>query len=150
LPAALPTSPAHLYDPSRGRDRRSLHEDAVDSEYETDKMSDRIRRAVNASAKEGRPHGKNLYGYRRTYVQGPSGPQLDSVEPDPVTAPIVREARSEEHTSELQSRFDLVCRLLLEKKKKPHTRTRLSRGAAGPTGSGRCARWSGRARPPTG
>src|SRR6266496_4760159 len=29
--------------------------------------------------------------------------------------------RSEEHTSELQSRRDLVCRLLLEKKKKKHT-----------------------------
>src|SRR5438874_10247979 len=29
-------------------------------------------------------------------------------------------ARSEEHTSELQSRRDLVCRLLLEKKKKLH------------------------------
>src|SRR5699024_11387531 len=29
--------------------------------------------------------------------------------------------RSEEHTSELQSRFDLVCRLLLEKKKKSTT-----------------------------
>src|SRR5437868_13292230 len=29
-----------------------------------------------------------------------------------------RGGRSEEHTSELQSRFDLVCRLLLEKKKK--------------------------------
>src|SRR2546421_2780634 len=28
------------------------------------------------------------------------------------------EGRSEEHTSELQSRSDLVCRLLLEKKKK--------------------------------
>src|SRR2546421_4573299 len=28
-----------------------------------------------------------------------------------------RELRSEEHTSELQSRSDLVCRLLLEKKK---------------------------------
>src|SRR5699024_11230813 len=28
-----------------------------------------------------------------------------------------RRFRSEEHTSELQSRFDLVCRLLLEKKK---------------------------------
>src|SRR5207249_11102433 len=28
-----------------------------------------------------------------------------------------RYRRSEEHTSELQSRFDLVCRLLLEKKK---------------------------------
>src|SRR5699024_12609288 len=32
------------------------------------------------------------------------------------------EGRSEEHTSELQSRFDLVCRLLLEKKKKIQTR----------------------------
>src|SRR5207249_11992690 len=31
--------------------------------------------------------------------------------------------RSEEHTSELQSRFDLVCRLLLEKKKKTKIRT---------------------------
>src|SRR2546421_6860531 len=29
-----------------------------------------------------------------------------------------RQVRSEEHTSELQSRSDLVCRLLLEKKKK--------------------------------
>src|SRR5437868_13236027 len=33
-------------------------------------------------------------------------------------APRGNAARSEEHTSELQSRFDLVCRLLLEKKKK--------------------------------
>src|SRR5207247_11451435 len=34
-----------------------------------------------------------------------------------------KEIRSEEHTSELQSRVDLVCRLLLEKKKKKkHTR----------------------------
>src|SRR5436190_14078597 len=30
---------------------------------------------------------------------------------------LVDEARSEEHTSELQSHSDLVCRLLLEKKK---------------------------------
>src|SRR5699024_12643115 len=29
----------------------------------------------------------------------------------------VQQLRSEEHTSELQSRFDIVCRLLLEKKK---------------------------------
>src|SRR5690349_22103243 len=33
------------------------------------------------------------------------------------TLPLIR-SRSEEHTSELQSRRDLVCRLLLEKKKK--------------------------------
>src|SRR5438067_5029575 len=33
------------------------------------------------------------------------------------TGGLQRQMRSEEHTSELQSRFDLVCRLLLEKKK---------------------------------
>src|SRR5687768_17628682 len=38
-----------------------------------------------------------------------------------VTRP--RTARSEEHTSELQSRLHLVCRLLLEKKKMPSTAT---------------------------
>src|SRR5699024_11700875 len=37
----------------------------------------------------------------------------------PANVKIIRiPCRSEEHTSELQSRFDLVCRLLLEKKKK--------------------------------
>src|SRR5207249_9500461 len=42
----------------------------------------------------------------------------------PDTIPPSSCKRSEEHTAELQSRFDLVCRLLLEKKKKqpqPHT-----------------------------
>src|SRR5699024_12031960 len=34
---------------------------------------------------------------------------------------LAHQARSEEHTSELQSRFDLVCRLLLEKKKQNNT-----------------------------
>src|SRR2546429_5314736 len=38
-------------------------------------------------------------------------------------------ARSEEHTSELQSRLHLVCRLLLEKKKKIHTRCTQPRDA---------------------
>src|SRR2546426_2543492 len=34
--------------------------------------------------------------------------------------PLTAEKRSEEHTSELQSPCNLVCRLLLEKKKKHH------------------------------
>src|SRR5437867_8214162 len=33
---------------------------------------------------------------------------------------VVSMRRSEEHTSELQSPYDLVCRLLLEKKKRSH------------------------------
>src|SRR5437867_8029447 len=40
------------------------------------------------------------------------------IPPDSVLAPASAiQARSEEHTSELQSPYDLVCRLLLEKKK---------------------------------
>src|SRR5690606_41777648 len=42
----------------------------------------------------------------------PPFPDLD----DPATAPPLPPDRSEEHTSELQSRENLVCRLLLEKK----------------------------------
>src|SRR5438034_6061708 len=38
--------------------------------------------------------------------------------PNPIVARPKTSARSEEHTSELQSHSDLVCRLLLEKKKK--------------------------------
>src|SRR5947207_10195815 len=42
-----------------------------------------------------------------------------------------RGGRSEEHTSELQSHSDLVCRLLLEKKKQPSARNPLEdRGCA--------------------
>src|SRR5438034_6396654 len=44
---------------------------------------------------------------------GPQDAGADRVDGDPVGR-----QRSEEHTSELQSHSDLVCRLLLEKKKK--------------------------------
>src|SRR5699024_11791303 len=44
-------------------------------------------------------------------------PSSATMSPAPV---LTSGLRSEEHTSELQSRFDLVCRLLLEKKKKEH------------------------------
>src|SRR5699024_12695331 len=48
-----------------------------------------------------------------------SGPTAaSSTSPSPPRLWSMRRARSEEHTSELQSRFDLVCRLLLEKKKR--------------------------------
>src|SRR5256885_11130422 len=41
----------------------------------------------------------------------------DSRGSGPMIQPVVHAARSEEHTSELQSPCNLVCRLLLEKKK---------------------------------
>src|SRR5690606_41715557 len=44
--------------------------------------------------------------------------------PARATRPQLADDRSEEHTSELQSRENLVCRLLLEKKKKYRTQQR--------------------------
>src|SRR5205085_9504477 len=46
---------------------------------------------------------------------------IDWLEGQRVLVPIGQAGRSEEHTSELQSQSNLVCRLLLEKKKKEHT-----------------------------
>src|SRR5438105_9987123 len=53
------------------------------------------------------------------------GEALDRLAPDRVREPQQQpgQPRSEEHTSELQSRVDLVCRLLLEKKKNTETWT---------------------------
>src|SRR5256885_2443695 len=53
-----------------------------------------------------------------------------------VTPGSERSMRSEEHTSELQSPCNLVCRLLLEKKKAV-TLTGLHRGSAGGAEAGR-------------
>src|SRR5207249_12090562 len=50
--------------------------------------------------------------------QAVASDRLDVLFSPAYTAPLRVTVRSEEHTSELQSRFDLVCRLLLEKKKK--------------------------------
>src|SRR5256885_12134871 len=49
-------------------------------------------------------------------------------------------ARSEEHTSELQSPCNLVCRLLLEKKKKPHTPSSAFASATSPSSTPRLFR----------
>src|SRR5690606_41038651 len=43
---------------------------------------------------------------------------------DGIAELVSRDSRSEEHTSELQSRENLVCRLLLEKKKKKDKKSR--------------------------
>src|SRR5690349_23924969 len=53
------------------------------------------------------------------------GEDAGGLDPDGVVARDGGGGRSEEHTSELQSRRDLVCRLLLEKKKETTTVIRL-------------------------
>src|SRR2546427_840021 len=65
-----------------------------------------------------RPPRSTLFPYT-TLFRSPFAPGLAAPEgrgaAGPATVPI---RRSEEHTSELQSQSNLVCRLLLEKKKK--------------------------------
>src|SRR2546422_7780709 len=61
------------------------------------------------------PHGPTTHRARPPYLRKPPTKQRNNCGCASTTAP---HERSEEHTSELQSRLHLVCRLLLEKKKK--------------------------------
>src|SRR3712207_8035991 len=56
----------------------------------------------------------------------PGSCRVDTTSLDSVSPAGGTRARSEEHTSELQSRQYLVCRLLLEKKKKAHVLTTIT------------------------
>src|SRR5437588_7447532 len=65
-----------------------------------------------------RPPRSTLFPYTTLFRSIPSeDASLGSASP-PSSFLACRRDRSEEHTSELQSHSDLVCRLLLEKKKK--------------------------------
>src|SRR5699024_12161299 len=61
------------------------------------------------------------YGEKRSHILMENsqllmdGENIHIVEPERIRIHKKKKFRSEEHTSELQSRFDLVCRLLLEK-----------------------------------
>ncbi|MEV6416094.1 recombinase family protein [Kribbella sp. NPDC051718] len=83
------TTHHRTYDPSNGRDRRALIEDATDSEYESWKISQRSLRSVAAGAKAGKPHGRVPFGYRRRYDEMTR--KFVTQEPHPTEAPIVRE-----------------------------------------------------------
>src|SRR5690606_40417791 len=56
----------------------------------------------------------------RTLLVRNDGPTAGTLRASIVNVELADPDRSEEHTSELQSRENLVCRLLLEKKKKPN------------------------------
>ena len=83
------TTHGREYQPANGRDRRSLLEDAVDSEYESSKVSARIKRAAAANARAGKPHGSPPFGYVRRYDEVTR--KFLAQEPHPVEAAIVRE-----------------------------------------------------------
>src|SRR5216684_7066772 len=82
-----------------------------------------------------RPPISTLFPYTTLFRARPHGDRTPVTPADPlrlrqdvhVRHHRDRVARSEEHTSELQSRLHLVCRLLLEKKKTTILRRRLRR-----------------------
>src|SRR6266571_2343188 len=77
-----------------------------------------------------RPPRSTLFPYTTLFR---SPPASTTVSPRPATRRWCCRWRSEEHTSELQSHVNLVCRLLLEKKKKTPTRMRCSTTCPRPT-----------------
>src|SRR5207249_12339786 len=104
---SLTTHPAHTE-----LNTLSLH-DALPIFPQGDRHDQLDVHAAEALAEGDLPRG--LAGRRR---HGPEGASLQQAEEEPGRRPgrLTTKGRSEEHTSELQSRFDLVCRLLLEKK----------------------------------
>jgi hypothetical protein len=92
------TSHGKTYDPADERDRRSLLEDAVDSEWESAKLSKRLRRSVASRAEEGRPHGRAPYGYR--HVFDPATGALSARVPEPAEAAVVAELFTRLHQGE--------------------------------------------------
>jgi site-specific DNA recombinase len=83
------TTHNRTYDPANGRDRRTLLEDAVDSEFESGKISARAKRAAAANAAAGKPHGRAPYGYRRRYDERTR--KMITQEPEPAEAAMIRE-----------------------------------------------------------
>src|SRR3712207_8695512 len=73
-----------------------------------------LRTYLSSNVYRKRGHG---YGATKCPICNQS---IEMIKMEPKKLPVNRLGRSEEHTSELQSRQYLVCRLLLEKKQK-HT-----------------------------
>ncbi|HEX6343010.1 recombinase family protein [Umezawaea sp.] len=83
------TAHDRTYDPSNPRDRRTILEDAVDSEYEAAKTSTRGRRTAAQAALNGQPWARIPFGYRRT--RDPNTGRVDQQEINPEEAEVVRE-----------------------------------------------------------
>jgi site-specific DNA recombinase len=92
----LVTTHNKTYSAANARDRRSLLEDALDAQYESDKSSERVRRAHAANAAAGKPHGPVAWGYARRY--------------DPVTKAFLAQEIDETQASMVRELFDRLER----------------------------------------
>ncbi|MDX2681064.1 recombinase family protein [Streptomyces sp. NY05-11A] len=89
------TTHERLYDPGNGRDRKTLLEDAVDSEYESYKTHKRVSRTAPKEARRGRPHGKAPTGLKPVY--------------DPDTGTLVTWVEDEEWSEPVKLLFEMLA-----------------------------------------
>ena len=118
------TSHHRTYDLSNARDWKTLAEDGIDSAWESEKTSMRIKRDLADAAERGRPHGRMAYGYMRQYDVRTG--KLDKQVPHPEQAPVVTEIITRIADGEAVSSIvnDLAARGVLS----PTGRERWSRG----------------------
>ena len=83
------TSHHHTYDLSRAREWRSLAEDGIDSAYESEKLSVRIKSGKDYWLAQGHPQGSIAYGVHRVRDPEKTRHRFIRDEPDPVTGPVV-------------------------------------------------------------
>lgn len=100
------TTHRHSYDMTLRRDRKTLIEDGVDNEDESEKTSERVKRHLKANRENGMPHGICNYGYRRVYAANRA---LLGQEPDenaPLCREIITRAASGEPVSVITADLD--------------------------------------------
>ncbi|MGW1784946.1 recombinase family protein [Streptomyces sp. NPDC002143] len=85
------TSLERTFNPRNYGDRHSLISGINDAEKEARLLSARTLRGVNSATREGRPHGKIPFGFRRTYELIDGRPRPVSQEADPTEGPHVVE-----------------------------------------------------------
>src|SRR5256885_5452726 len=96
-----------LYNTAKTRLKMNIQKSIVELERDMRGMAERFGLMVR------------MYGLKEKINYQLTNPELDTNYA--ITEFVLRDIkRSEEHTSELQSPCNLVCRLLLEKKKKKH------------------------------
>ncbi|MGW4768656.1 recombinase family protein [Nocardia sp. NPDC004278] len=80
-------SGGQLYDMNNPQDRRILAQEAVDNEYQPEQNRFDSMQQLKQNFLDGKPHGKEAFGYRIVYQRGKAVARV----PDEATAPLVRE-----------------------------------------------------------
>lgn len=130
------TTHGREYKPGNARDRRSMLEDAVDSEYESAKGSARGLRSAAANARAGLPYGRIAFGYTRRYDKRTR--KIIAQEPHPQEGPVILELflRLKEGHSFTAIACDFESRAITNDPGRPFSAQHLRNMALNPSYSG--------------